>query len=157
MWANSNEPTAMGKLLWIANTPLPTALAVQIAERAAQELMDTRAPGPVDAIMRKLERHLAGQSDDSIFEISHDVENEQAGTTGRTRSAWATLYSAAEAVRLHWRPELQPMYRLRMGMRAVVDTAYHARAAGVPSEWLADLLRPFGPPSLERIIEALQS
>jgi len=161
MWAKSSDPNSMGKLMVLTYAELPAALAVQVAERAAQKIakpVEPWAEDRIDNILRELHYQLVGTSDNSIREIERDVE--RYGTTKaisqRQRFAWHAISTAITAVR-HETEELEPgYYRYTSGItNSVIDTVYHAWAASVPGEWLADLLRPFGPPSLERIVQRL--
>jgi hypothetical protein len=153
MWRTTNDPGAMSYFLAAVRTPLPPGLVVPMAERAAEVLGAREAvnelielhrhqceephPGTGYCDLPRLIKGLWGVVDDSTLEL-------------KKRHAWRTLSAAMQTMR-----DVDQGQSVADIDSDVATTIWYAKDVSDKRKWLADLLRPLGPPSLEQILMAV--
>ncbi len=159
MWARSRDVMIMNLLLRVAYVRLPAVVAVEAADLAGDicgggALVVYKLRGYLDAGVAGYQDHT--EDCGSLHELEHDADSgETTAGPGRVRLAWNAIGSAVRAVVIEVSP-LHPNVARRNTLtlaRYVHVAIDSALQAGVSPDALAELLRPYGPPPLEDLVE----
>ncbi len=162
MWAKSRDPAPMVTLLHDFWVELPVVLALVVAARAGTKIPSTNPDDShVAALLRELDQcfHRVGGAM-TIEAIKRAVDYHMAdprvqrAPTAVPRMAWEAIAKAVKAVKAAMDANGSQFNELDV-QDYVLNVFEYAVIAGGAKPWLADRLRPFGPPSLERIVESL--